>query len=89
MKMGMRGSFISNCEGTSHIPGFEVEMVDHAGCTDAFAGALAAACGSGDKLEKAVRFASAAGSLACTKFGTQDALPSKEQILTFLLDEPD
>jgi ribokinase len=89
MKMGMRGSFVSNCEGTAHIPGFEIEMVDHTGCSDAFAGALAAACGSGDQLEKAVRFASAAGSLSCSKFGAQDSLPSKEQILTFLLDEPD
>jgi ribokinase len=89
MKMGVRGSFISDGEGTAHIPGFEVEMVDHTGCSDAFAGALAAACGSGDRLEKAVRFASAAGALACSKFGAQDALPSKEQILTFLLDDPD
>jgi ribokinase len=89
MKMGMRGSFISDGEGTAHIPGFEVEMLDHTGCSDAFAGALAAACGSGDRLEKAVRFASAAGALACSKFGAQDSLPSKEQILTFLLDDPD
>jgi len=89
MKMGVRGSFVSDCEGTVHVPGFDIEMIDHTGCSDAFAGALAAACGSVDRLEKAVRFASAAGALACSKFGAQDALPSKEQILTFLLDDPD
>ena len=28
MKMGARGSFISDSEGTAHIPGFDIEMID-------------------------------------------------------------
>ena len=75
-------------EGTSHIPAFEVKFVDHSGCGDAFDGALAASCAVGDEIRKAVKFASAAGALACTKFGAQEALPKKEEILELLQDLP-
>ena len=88
-KMGARGNFLVSREGTAHIRGFEVELVDRAGSADAFAGALAAAWGAGDEPKKAIRFAAAAGALACTKFGSQEALPKKEEILEFLLDQPD
>ncbi len=86
IKMGTRGSFVVNRSGTSHIEGFDVELVDHDGCADAFAGALAAAWGAGDPPDKAVHFAGAAGALACTKFGAQDSLPTKEEILGMLLE---
>ncbi len=48
-KMGARGNFLVSREGTAHIRGFEVELVDRAGSADAFAGALAAAWGAGDE----------------------------------------
>ena len=65
-----------------------MKFVDHAGCGDAFDGALAASCAVGDEIRKAVKFASAAGALACTKFGAQEALPKKEEILELLQDLP-
>jgi ribokinase len=84
IKMGRKGCLIVNRDGTELIPPFEVEMVDKTCAGDAFAGALAASCAVGDNLKDAVRFAAAAGALACTKFGCQDSLPKKAEILELL-----
>jgi ribokinase len=89
INMGARGAFLVNRGGTAHIPGFELDIVDHAGAADAFAGALAASCGAGDEPKEAVRFAAAAAALASAKFGSQDALPTKEEIIELLQNEPD
>jgi ribokinase len=82
--MGRRGCMVVDRNGADHIPAFEVELVDQTGRGDAFAGALAACCAVGDDLRKAVKFASAAGALACTKFGSIEALPSKADIIELL-----
>jgi ribokinase len=85
--MGRRGCMVIDRNGADHIPAFEVELVDQTGRGDAFAGALAACCAVGDDLRKAVKFASAAGALACTKFGSIEALPSKAEIIELLQKE--
>ena len=73
--------------GRDQIPAFEVDLVDHAGSGDAFAGALAAYCAVENDVRAAVKFASAAGALACTKFGTLEALPTKAEIIELLQKE--
>jgi ribokinase len=85
--MGRRGCMVVDRNGADHINAFEVELVDQTGKGDAFAGALAACCAVGDDLRKAVKFASAAGALACTKFGSIEALPSKADIIELLQKE--
>jgi ribokinase len=85
--MGRRGCMVIDRDGADHIPAFEVELVDQTGRGDAFAGALAACCAVGDDLRKAVKFASAAGALTCTKFGSLEALPSKAEIIELLQKE--
>ena len=57
-----------------------VEVVDTVGAGDAFAGALAAALDRGADLDRAISEALAAGSLACTAFGAQGALPHRDAI---------
>jgi ribokinase len=84
IKMGRRGCLIVNRQGTEHVRPFEVEMVDQSCAGDAFAGALAASFAVGDSINNAVRFAAAAGALACTKFGCQESLPKKSEILELL-----
>ncbi len=85
--MGKRGCMVIDRNGADHIPAFEVELVDQTGRGDAFAGALAACCAVGDDLREAVKFASAAGALACTKFGSIEALPPKAEIIELLQKE--
>jgi ribokinase len=82
--LGKRGCMVVDRSGADHIPAFEVELVDHAGRGDAFAGALAAYSAVKDDVREAAKFASAAGALACTKFGSIEALPTKAEIIELL-----
>jgi ribokinase len=82
--MGRRGCMVVDRSGADHIPAFEVDLVDHTGSGDAFAGALAAYCAVSDDFREAVKFAAAAGALACTKFGAIEALPTKNEIIQLL-----
>jgi ribokinase len=82
--MGRRGCMVVDRDNADHIPAFPIDLVDHTGTGDAFAGALAASLAVGDDLRKAVRFASAAGALACTKFGSVDAMPVKSEIIELM-----
>ncbi len=85
--MGKRGCMVVDRDGAEQIAAFEVDLVDQAGRGDAFAGALAASCAVGDGIRQAVKFASAAGALACTKFGYVEAMPAKAEIIELLQRE--
>ncbi|MCK4887350.1 MAG: ribokinase [Planctomycetes bacterium] len=82
--MGRRGCMIVDRNDSSHVKAFDVDLVDQSGAGDAFAGALAAFCAVGGDIVSGVKFASAAGALACTKFGSVEALPSKTEIIELL-----
>jgi ribokinase len=85
--MGKRGCMVVDRSGADHIPAFEVELVDQTCRGDAFAGALAASCAVKDDIREAATFASAAGALACTKFGSIESLPTKADIIELLQKE--
>ena len=85
--MGKRGCLVVDRSGADHIKAFDVELVDQTCRGDAFDGALAASIAVGDDIRQAVKFASAAGALACTKFGSIEALPTKAEIIELLQKE--
>jgi ribokinase len=85
--MGRRGCMVIDRNSADHIPAFDVELVNHTGTGDAFAGALAASFGANDDIRKAVKFACAAGALICTRFGSLDAMPTKAEIIELLQKE--
>lgn len=87
--MGKRGCMVVDRHSADHVPAFQVELVDQTCTGDAFAGALAAYCAVQWDVRKAVKFASAAGALACTEFGAIESLPTKAEILELLLKEDD
>lgn len=89
ISLGWNGALVIDRQGPRHVPGIAGEVIDLAGCDAAFTGALTACLGTGDEPERAVRFAVAAESLARSRFGLQDALPKKEDILTVLQSQPD
>lgn len=78
--LGERGAFYKDAEGEGYLPAFPVKAVDTVGAGDAFCGALTVALAEGKTLAEAVRFANAAGAVAVTKPGAQDAMPSREEI---------
>ena len=65
-------------------PAFAVQAVDTTGAGDTFAGALVAALSKGDALPQAMRFASAAAALACTRMGAQTSIPKRAEVMQFL-----
>lgn len=81
---GARGAIIFTREGFHVMPAFEVEVVDTTGAGDAFNGALATYLASGMPLEPAVRHATAAGALACTRLGVIPSLPTANMIAELL-----
>jgi len=85
--MGKRGCMVVDRTGADHIPAFEIELVDQTGTGDAFAGAFAACSAVEEDIRKAVKFASAAGALVCTKFGSIEALPTRGEIIELLQKE--
>ncbi len=85
--MGRRGCMVVDRNGADHIPAFEIELIDQTGRGDAFAGALAACFAVKEDVREAVKFASAAGALACTKFGSIEALPTRAEIIELLQKE--
>jgi len=87
LTMGPRGCVIVDRRGADYIPAFNVDVVDRTGSGEAFAGALAAYCAVKYDLREAVKFASAAGALVCTKFGAIEALPTEAEIIQLLQQE--
>jgi len=85
--MGKRGCMVVDRDGADQIPAFEVELVDQTGRGDAFTGALAAYCAVENDVRGAVKFASAAGALACTKFGSIESMPTRADIIQLLQRE--
>ncbi len=69
-----------DAERVLEVPALSVTPVDTVGAGDSFAGALAVAIAEGLPLERAVRFANAAGALATQKRGAQSAIPFRKQI---------
>jgi ribokinase len=89
MPLGWRGALVMDRQGCRHISGIELDVVDNSGAVDAFCGALAACYAANDSADTAVRFAVAAEALTRSRFGVQDALPKKEEIIGLLQQQPD
>jgi ribokinase len=82
--LGSMGALLVTAQGATHLPAFEVEIVDTTAAGDAFIGGLAAALLQGKSLPEAVRFGNACGALAATKFGAQPSLPTRDDVEEFL-----
>ena len=67
-----------------HAPAPRITAVDTLSAGDVFHGALALAFGEGQPLEDAIRFASAAAAIKCTRFGGRLGAPTRAETLTFL-----
>ena len=65
-------------------PAFPVHTVDTLGAGDVFHGAFALAITEGQELRQALRFASAAAALKCTRFGGAFAAPQRAEVMALL-----
>jgi ribokinase len=75
--------------GTFHLQAsFAISPVDTTGAGDTFCGALCAALCQGRNTDEALRYASAAAALACTRLGAQSSIPEAAEVAVLLNDQP-
>jgi len=65
-------------------PAFVIDPVDSTGAGDTFCGALVASLSHSADMATALRFASAAAALACTRLGAQSSIPHQAEVELFL-----
>ncbi len=96
--LGAKGSFFQAASSSGVVPPFAVDTVDSVGCGDAFtAGLLTCLVGDDDwreqlnpeRLRQNLRYANAVGALTAQKKGVIPALPTANQVETFLLSVSD
>ena len=80
VKMGELGVYYASADESGFVPPHSVETVDTVAAGDAFGAALAVALAEGQDLSDAVALGAAAGALAVTKPGAQDAMPSRSEV---------
>jgi len=81
---------IAQQQGAHHLQAsFTIQPIDTTGAGDTFCGALAAALSQGLGLDAALRYASAAGALACTQLGAQSSIPTAAAVTALLAQQPD
>jgi sulfofructose kinase len=82
---GARGTIWLDEHGQlQETPAFPVHTVDTLGAGDVFHGAFALAITEGQELREALRFASAAAALKCTRFGGAFAAPQRAEVEALL-----
>jgi len=82
---GPKGTIWLNEKGAlEETPAFPVHTVDTLGAGDVFHGAFALAITEKQELRQALRFASAAAALKCTRFGGAYAAPQRTEVEEFL-----
>lgn len=85
---GEAGALAAGPGGGIAVPAFTVRVVDTTAAGDAFNGALAVALAARRDLADAIRFASAAAALACTRRGAQASLPALVEVERLLAGRP-
>ncbi len=73
--LGEKGAIAVGPAGGFEVSSLHIEPIDTTGAGDAFVGVLAAAIDQGDDLPDALRQASVAAGLACTRIGAQTSQP--------------
>src|ERR1700755_456112 len=87
---GTRGAqgtlWLDEPQNLPQTPAFPVHTVDTLGAGDVFHGAFALAITEQQDLREALRFASAAAALKCTRFGGALAAPQRAEVIELLRD---
>ena len=80
VKLGEAGVCYASTDSRGHVSAFPVDVADTVAAGDAFAAGLAVALSEGRELPGAITFGSAAGALAVTRSGAQEAMPFRPDV---------
>jgi len=86
--LGARGCVARHMDTLFLQASFAIEPVDTTGAGDTFCGGLCAALSQGKSMDAALRYASAAGALACTQLGAQSSVPTAAAVTALLAEQP-
>ncbi len=78
------GCCACDVHGVHRMKAYAVPVVDTTAAGDTFVGTLAAALSQGDALPDALRRASAAAALACTRIGAQSSIPTAAEVAALM-----
>jgi len=81
---GQAGLVWQTAAGGGQLDAFGVEALDTTGAGDAFHGAFAAGLSQKMDWPELLRYSSAAGALACTRYGARPAIPTADEVDRFL-----
>ncbi len=84
--LGKEGVLFLEDGAVAHLPAFAVATVDTLGAGDVWHGAFALALAEGQGARAAIRFASAAAAIKCTRFGGRAGAPTRPEVERFLAD---
>ncbi|MFT7533206.1 MAG: 2-dehydro-3-deoxygluconokinase [Gammaproteobacteria bacterium] len=87
LKLGSRGVLVATHEKRQMIDAISVNSVDATGAGDTFAGALLAEHCTGKNLFEAAQHANIAAALSTTRSGAVNAIPTRQQVEAFLMDQ--
>lgn len=77
--LGEQGVDAATADGAWRLPAAPIDVMDTTGAGDCFTGVLAAALDRGLALDQALRRATAAAGLCCTRAGTQGSMPDAHE----------
>lgn len=86
---GENGVFFYENNQVRHYPAFPITPVDTLGAGDVWHGAFTLALAEKQTIFAAIRFASAAAALKCTRPGGGDGAPSRADVIAFLTSHPE
>ena len=81
---GKNGGLFVHNEKVYNYDSFKVKCVDSNGAGDTFHGAFLVAYLNGLSVEECCEFASATSAIKCTKIGTREALPTIDEVFSFI-----
>jgi ribokinase len=84
IKRGGHGALALTPDGVVALPAMPVTAVDTVAAGDAFNAGLAVALAAGQPFAMALRWGLAAGALAVTRPGAQEAMPTRDEVLDLL-----
>lgn len=81
---GANGALWLEGDALRHMPAFQVSAIDTLGAGDTFHGAFVLALAEGHGEVDAIRFATAAAAIKCTRFGGVVGAPERDEVIEFL-----
>ena len=88
VKMSSKGSYYYDGSIEILFPAYKVDAIDTVAAGDAFNGSFAAALSEGKPIEEILQWANACGALSTTKPGAQPSMPSREELISFIKENP-